>query len=61
MCECKNINTCIVKQKLYNIDRCGEVAEWSNARDSKSCIRATVSGVQIPPSPPERFISHENI
>src|SRR5580698_6941798 len=30
----------------------GEVAEWSNAPHSKCGIRATVSGVRIPPSPP---------
>ena len=30
----------------------GEVAEWSIAPHSKCGIRATVSGVQIPPSPP---------
>lgn len=32
----------------------GEVAEWLNAPHSKCGIRATVSGVQIPPSPPFR-------
>ncbi len=32
--------------------RIGEVAEWSNAPHSKCGIRATVSGVRIPPSPP---------
>src|SRR5579864_2465045 len=31
---------------------CGEVAEWLNAPHSKCGIRATVSGVRIPPSPP---------
>jgi hypothetical protein len=30
----------------------GEVAEWSNASDSKSDLRAIVTGVRIPPSPP---------
>src|SRR5215208_4499285 len=30
----------------------GEVAEWLNAPHSKCGIRATVSGVRIPPSPP---------
>src|ERR1700744_1589698 len=30
----------------------GEVAEWLNAPHSKCAIRATVSGVRIPPSPP---------
>src|SRR5262249_28964749 len=30
----------------------GEVAEWSIAPHSKCGIRATVSGVRIPPSPP---------
>jgi hypothetical protein len=29
------------------------VAEWLKAPHSKCGIRATVSGVQIPPSPPE--------
>ena len=34
--------------------RCrGEVAEWLNAPHSKCGIRATVSGVRIPPSPPK--------
>jgi hypothetical protein len=33
----------------------GEVAEWSIAPHSKCGIRATVSGVQIPPSPPAPF------
>ena len=28
---------------------------WLNARDSKSRIRATVSGVRTPPSPPSAF------
>src|SRR5262249_3797140 len=32
--------------------RVGEVAEWLNAPHSKCGIRATVSGVRIPPSPP---------
>ena len=58
---------CNTKQNLYN-GRHGEVAEWSNARDSKSCIRATVSRVRIPSSPPEiikkrpfgRFFIHQN-
>src|SRR5215831_19134037 len=31
----------------------GEVAEWLNAPHSKCGIRVTVSGVRIPPSPPE--------
>jgi hypothetical protein len=31
------------------------VAEWSKAPDSKSGIRATVSRVRIPPSPPEHL------
>ncbi len=35
----------------------GEVAEWSNAPHSKCGIRATVSGVRIPPSPPKKFAS----
>lgn len=37
----------------------GEVAEWSNAPHSKCGIRASVSGVRIPPSPPDlvRFYS----
>ncbi len=35
----------------------GEVAEWSNAPHSKCGIRATVSGVRIPPSPPWFFHS----
>ena len=34
----------------------GEVAEWLNAPHSKCGIRATVSGVRIPPSPPARHI-----
>src|SRR4051794_2804520 len=31
----------------------GEVAEWLNAPHSKCGIRASVSGVRIPPSPPQ--------
>src|SRR5205807_3316659 len=34
----------------------GEVAEWLNAPHSKCGIRATVSGVRIPPSPPTSLI-----
>src|SRR5271168_4819736 len=30
----------------------GEVAEWLKAPHSKCGVRATVSGVRIPPSPP---------
>ena len=30
------------------------MAEWSNAPDSKSGLRATVTGVQIPLSPPKK-------
>ena len=30
----------------------GEMAEWSNAVDSKSIVRVSVPGVQIPLSPP---------
>ena len=33
----------------------GEVAEWSIAPHSKCGIRATVSGVRIPPSPPVKL------
>jgi hypothetical protein len=31
------------------------MAEWSNAPDSKSGLRATVTGVRIPLSPPVRL------
>ena len=31
---------------------CGEMAEWSNAADSKSVVPARVPGVRIPLSPP---------
>src|SRR3984885_16052622 len=31
----------------------GEVAEWSNAPHSKCGIGASLSGVRIPPSPPQ--------
>lgn len=41
-------------RKLYHR---GEVAEWSNAHDSKSCVPVRVPGVRIPPSPPERNFS----
>ena len=37
--------------------RGGEVAEWSNALDSKSSVRVIVPWVRIPPSPPEHSIS----
>ena len=30
----------------------GEMSEWSKEHAWKACIRATVSGVQIPISPP---------
>ena len=33
----------------------GEVAEWSKAHDSKSCVLAIVPWVRIPPSPPSHF------
>ena len=36
----------------------GSVAEWLKAHDSKSCRRATVSRVQIPPLPPENSVRH---
>ena len=32
----------------------GEMAEWSIAHPWKGCIRATVSGVRIPLSPPAK-------
>src|SRR5271169_4822050 len=35
----------------------GEVAEWLKAPHSKCGIRATVSGVRIPPSPPTPCIA----
>ena len=35
----------------------GAVAEWLNAHDSKSCIGATLSRVQIPSAPPD-FPTH---
>ncbi len=34
----------------------GSVAEWLKAHDSKSCRRASVSRVRIPPLPPKRLI-----
>lgn len=34
------------------LSKTGEVAEWLNVPDSKSGVRANVSGVRIPPSPP---------
>ena len=39
----------------------GELAEWSKAHDWKSCLRVTVTRVQIPNSPPERPRTPENI
>src|SRR6516165_10813940 len=38
----------------------GEVAEWLNAPHSKCGIRAAVSGVRIPPSPPVKLKSRIN-
>src|SRR3954447_2699995 len=35
----------------------GEVAEWLKAPHSKCGVRATVSGVRIPPSPPNAQLS----
>ena len=37
----------------------GEMAEWSNAADSKSAIRVSVSGVRIPLSPRLLLLSDE--
>ena len=37
----------------------GEMAEWSNAADSKSAIRVSVSGVRIPLSPRLLLFSDE--
>src|SRR5262245_56003565 len=39
-------------RRVYALPGHGEVAEWSIAPHSKCGIRATVSGVRIPPSPP---------
>jgi hypothetical protein len=41
----------MAKQEGYQYQIVGEVAEWLNAPHSKCGIRATVSGVRIPPSP----------
>ncbi len=42
-----------------NVDRMrwktGEVSEWLKERAWKACLRATVTWVRIPPSPPDRF------
>ena len=43
------------KKTIYQL--LGEVAEWLKAPHSKCGIRATVSGVRIPPSPPNYFNS----
>ncbi len=50
----------VLKSGAYVRPSCssGEVAEWSNAPDSKSGVLAREPGVRIPPSPP--FISPEN-
>lgn len=37
---------------FYEVKIYGEMAEWSNAVDSKSIVRVSVPGVQIPLSPP---------
>jgi hypothetical protein len=37
----------------------GEVAEWLKAPHSKCGIRVTVSGVRIPPSPPDTIVIAE--
>ena len=37
------------------------MAEWSKAHDWKSCLRVSVTRVQIPNSPPERPRTPENI
>lgn len=42
---------------VHRASELGEVAEWSNAHDSKSCVPVRVPGVRIPPSPPERNFS----
>ena len=36
----------------------GEVAEWSIAAVLKTASASPPTGVRIPPSPPERFVSH---
>jgi hypothetical protein len=39
----------------------GEVAEWSNAADSKSVVRFTVPWVRIPPSPPDQVVARLDV
>ncbi len=45
--------------RFFIITTTGEMAEWSNAADSKSAIRITVSGVRIPLSPRLLLFSDE--
>ena len=47
------LNTATLNHHLVDLSACGEVAEWLKAPHSKCGVRATVSGVRIPPSPPE--------
>ena len=55
-CFARNWASCLIAALgacyLASRPHAGEVAEWLNAPHSKCGIRATVSGVQIPPSPP---------
>ena len=39
--------------------RHGELAEWSKAHDWKSCLRGTVTRVQIPNSPPKNTAEND--
>ena len=41
---------------IYKADLPGEVAEWLKAHAWKACMRATVSRVRIPLSPPDFLI-----
>src|SRR5450432_1243400 len=47
-----SLNVSLAFLNNCGISTVGEVAEWSIAPHSKCGIRATVSGVRIPPSPP---------
>ena len=39
----------------------GEVAEWTNAADSKSVVALVLPGVRIPPSPPIESVARSVI
>jgi hypothetical protein len=50
-------HACAVAHEVCSKNEVGEVAEWLMAPVLKTGIRETVSGVRIPPSPPDLLFS----